>query len=276
MWHDYYDSDKEGSIDFTEVRFYRPDGTIEGKDISWCTSNNMFYIKEDLWSGPWYYDHFPEERPKKSPTCPVRGCNKKFKTLEYVDQHIRITNNKSRRKYRRENNIVAGLTVEEEEEKRVRMEERENERVREQRSELLDTIYGGCADPDSYIVAQARRQLQEIDEKNYKFPCPVNNCCRRFETEEDLYHDHLVDNKGPAHKRAKLEFEKRFHYPCPVAYCSRRFEDDFSLCAHLGSMQDSNHKKAYKAFQDGCFSLEHLYEPTDKSQTRMTNYFAKK
>ena len=84
---------------------------------------------------PWYYDHFLEERPKE---CPVIGCNKKYKTLDDVDKHIRISNGKAHEKYRKENNIVAGLTIEEEQEKRVREEERESERVQERRGELLD------------------------------------------------------------------------------------------------------------------------------------------
>lgn len=46
----------------TPVNFFRPDGDIEGMDIQWCLDNNFFEIHDGLWSGPWYYDYYPDER----------------------------------------------------------------------------------------------------------------------------------------------------------------------------------------------------------------------
>ena len=46
----------------TPVDFFRPDGDIEGKDIQWCLDNHFFEIRDGLWSGPWYYDYYPDER----------------------------------------------------------------------------------------------------------------------------------------------------------------------------------------------------------------------
>ncbi|GFH61089.1 hypothetical protein CTEN210_17565 [Chaetoceros tenuissimus] len=47
---------------FQQVEFYRPDGDVEGKDIGWCLSNGFFMIRPGLWSGPWYFEDFPEAR----------------------------------------------------------------------------------------------------------------------------------------------------------------------------------------------------------------------
>ena len=173
MWSSYnsygVDSDDDDDDESTEVLFYRPDGDTEGKTIGWCRSHGFFRIEEDLWSGKWYYDHFPEEQPKK---CPV--CGKTFGSDDGVDWHIRSSHGKSHRRYMKENNIVAGPTNEEMEEERTRQEERENEAIKMERSELLDTIYGGCS--FSHDVARAKRRLQEIDEMDYEFPCLVNHC----------------------------------------------------------------------------------------------------
>jgi hypothetical protein len=43
-----------------EVTFYRPDGSIEGKDVGWCLDNDFHEIKDGLWSGDWYYRDFPD------------------------------------------------------------------------------------------------------------------------------------------------------------------------------------------------------------------------
>ncbi|OEU11353.1 hypothetical protein FRACYDRAFT_270849 [Fragilariopsis cylindrus CCMP1102] len=182
----------------------------------------------------------------------------------------------------KENNIVAGPTNEEKEETRTRLEERENEAIKMERSELFDTIYdGGCS--SYHDVAQAKRRLQEIDEMDYKFPCLVNQCRRRFQT-KDLYHNHLVHTEGSAHKKEREKFELKFHYPCPVAGCSRRFETAGGMDGgrnHLLSLAIGDscklHGKALKDSNIGLLNFEHLYEPTtDKSQTRITNFFAKK
>jgi hypothetical protein len=96
-----------------------------------------------------------------------------------------------------------------------------------------------------------------------------------------LYHYHLVHTEGSAHKKERENFEMKFHYPCPVAGCSRRFETAFGGNCHLlllaiGKDSDKFHKKAHNDLRMGLLDLEHLYEPTDKSQTRITNFFAKK
>jgi hypothetical protein len=168
MWSSYngYGVDSDDDDESTEVTFYRPDGDTEGKTIGWCRRHGFFRIEEDLWSGKWYYDHFPEERPEEPKKCPV--CLKKFGTDDGVDWHIRSSNGKSHRRYMRENNIVGGPTNEEKEKERTRQEERKNEAIKMERSELLDTIYGGCS--YSHDIAQAKRRLQEIDEVDYKFP----------------------------------------------------------------------------------------------------------
>lgn len=36
-----------------QVTFVRPDGSIEGKDVAWCESNNFFQIDDNVWTGPW-------------------------------------------------------------------------------------------------------------------------------------------------------------------------------------------------------------------------------
>ena len=267
------DSDDDDDDESTEILFYRPDGDTEGKTIGWCRSHGFFHIEGVLWSGKWYYDHFPEEQPKK---CPV--CGKTFGSDDGVDWHIRSSHGKSHRRYMKENNIVAGPTNEEMEEERTRQEERKNEARKMERSELLDTIYGGCS--FSHDVARAKRRLQEIDEMDYKFPCLVNQCPRRFQT-EDLYHNHLVDTEGSAHKKEREKFELEFHYPCPVAGCSRRFETANGGRNHLSLMaigKDSGklHRKAINDLHEGLLDFEDLYKPTDKSQTRITNFFAKK
>jgi hypothetical protein len=38
----------------TVVKFVRPDGTIEGKDISWCRDHDFHCVDEGVWSGDWY------------------------------------------------------------------------------------------------------------------------------------------------------------------------------------------------------------------------------
>jgi hypothetical protein len=43
-----------------EVTFYRPDGSVEGKDVGWCLDNDFHEIEAGLWSGDWYYRHFPD------------------------------------------------------------------------------------------------------------------------------------------------------------------------------------------------------------------------
>mmetsp|Transcript_27241 Transcript_27241/g.31147 ORF Transcript_27241/g.31147 Transcript_27241/m.31147 type:complete len:344 (+) Transcript_27241:119-1150(+) len=55
-----YNFDEEWQCE--NVEFHRPDGDVEGKDIGWCLSNGFFMIRPGLWSGPWYFEEFPEAR----------------------------------------------------------------------------------------------------------------------------------------------------------------------------------------------------------------------
>jgi hypothetical protein len=54
------DYKREGGYNGCE--FIRPCGNMEGKDVNWCLSNGFFMIKPGLWSGPWYFDQFPQAR----------------------------------------------------------------------------------------------------------------------------------------------------------------------------------------------------------------------
>ena len=58
-----YMYDDDDDYDDSCVEFLRPDGDIEGKDVPWCLDNGFFQVRDGLWSGPWYYDDHPEERP---------------------------------------------------------------------------------------------------------------------------------------------------------------------------------------------------------------------
>ena len=79
-YHNFYgDYDGGYNSDEEDIRFYRPDGSIEGKSKKWCRDQGFFLIEEDLWSGKWYYDHFPnakkeqeEERKRKREALPSR------------------------------------------------------------------------------------------------------------------------------------------------------------------------------------------------------------
>ena len=70
LFFDYYyhyddgdNSDGDESWDATPVTFIRPDGSAETKDIQWCLDNNFFEVEERYWSGDWYYEFHPEEKP---------------------------------------------------------------------------------------------------------------------------------------------------------------------------------------------------------------------
>ncbi|KAL3905453.1 MAG: hypothetical protein SGARI_004452 [Bacillariaceae sp.] len=207
-WNDWSDDDRvlynrEAHID---VSFYRPDGDIESKSIDWCKTNGFFQVGEDLWSGEWYYEKFPEERPKKCPVCP-----KQFDTEEAVDKHVRITYGKAHARYRSEHGIQAGLTEQEKEEERAKEQERKRKRKQEERWEYLEII----SDPSvysGYQIGQARKKLREIDERDYEFDCPVKGCHRRFENENSMYRNHLRDSGGNAHQIEREKFEQKFHY----------------------------------------------------------------
>ena len=94
-------------------------------------------------------------------------------------------------------------------------------------------------------------------------------------------------NKGSAHnKKGRERFEMKFHYPVSFR---RKAHDD--LCKGLLDLEHlyeprfemkfhyplSFRRKAHDDLRKGLLDLEHLYEPsTDKSQTRITDFFAKK
>ena len=253
MWNDYdfnsndgYDSDDSGRDhrrnDYTPVTFYRPDGDTEGKDIQWCRDNGFFHIEEDLWSGNWYYDHFPDKRPTD---CPVGGCQQQFHTSEKLDLHLRNNMGKAHDRYRKNNDIVFGPTPEEKAEKEAK-EARMMDAIRnEKRADLIDTVinasYVGIPE---YLVAKARQELRKMDEKEierdeeeYEFPCTVQQCRRRFKTQDDLY-DHLEDSKGKGHQKALVMFEKDsvLHVvPCLANGCQRLFMEEEDMDDHLMS-----------------------------------------
>lgn len=263
----YYGSDdsSESSWDFTPVSFYRPDGDIEEKDVGWCKSNGFFQIEGDLWSGPWYYRHFPDERPEvKMPhLCPI--CKVKlsrFKTETELNRHIRMQGGKAHDAYRKKHNIKFGPTEEEKEVKEKKIQASIARRKREERAELLDTIYGGFY--PEYMVQDARRRLKAMEEEeerlaiekkeaDYEYPCLYRGCSRRFQTEEELAQhthclvkechktfdskeqmlQHLCDSKGKGHKNALNRYEQDFQHPCNVKHCKRRFETEEMLKDHL-------------------------------------------
>lgn len=73
---------------YSPVKFLRPDGDIEDKDVQWCLDNDFFHIHEGydgdypLWSGPWYYRDRPEEKPmhqqRIQKTEAIRRGNRSF------------------------------------------------------------------------------------------------------------------------------------------------------------------------------------------------------
>jgi hypothetical protein len=133
------------------VTFYRPDGDTEGKDVGWCLDNNFYEIHPGLWSGDWYYDHHPEEKPKGKDG----GSN-------VQKGHIEKNNYMESRKEWRE----------------------------EREGELLDTICDGCSSSGQVKAATAELSQMELDDANMDgsaAECPA--CRHHFVDEEDLkYH----------------------------------------------------------------------------------------
>ena len=68
MWFEDSDDDEK------DITFYRPDGDTEMKTPSWCRSNGFFQVEDDLWSGPWYYRHFPEKRKEETVVVEEKSC----------------------------------------------------------------------------------------------------------------------------------------------------------------------------------------------------------
>lgn len=205
----YDDSDDHDDYYYGDVHFYRPDGDTEGKSRHWCDTNGFFQVEEGLWSGDWYYKHFPEKLiEKKQRTCPVQGCGKEFRTSDHTEKHVRTSIGKAHCTYRKEHGIKRGPTPEEEEEERAAKKRREEKRIAAERSELYEILNESMMDPESfgYQAQRARERLQELDERDNEILCPVNQCKRRFETKDDL-RMHLVLSKGKAHQRELEEFE---------------------------------------------------------------------
>jgi hypothetical protein len=261
MWNDYdsnsaygYDSDYGGGNrrnDYTPVTFYRPDGDTEGKDVQWCLDNGFFHIEEDLWSGNWYYRHFPDKRPKE---CPVGGCKKQFKTSEKLDVHLRHNQGAAHDRYRKDKDIIFGPTAEEKTKTEAKEAKMVKKRRDDKRAELLDTVVNGLYDGISEnSVKQARKELQKMDEEEYEFPCTVQQCGRKFKAQVDL-HEHLEESKGKGHQQALITFEKDFALACPADGCQRRFMEELSRDMHYMSLgiarlndghPDEAHARAY-------------------------------
>jgi len=254
MWNDYdsnshygYDSNYGGGNrrnDYTTVTFYRPDGDTESKDIQWCRDNGFFHIEGDLWSGNWYYRHFPDKKPKE---CPVGGCKKQFKTSEKLDVHLRNQKGAPHNRYRKDNDIICGPTPEQTAEKEAKEARVVKKRRDEKRAELLDTAVNGLYDGISENrVKQARKELQKMDEEEYEFPCTVQQCGRKLKAQVDL-HAHLEESKGKGHQEALVMFEKDFALACPADGCQRRFMEREDMYDHLMS---EGHPRARKGHPD--------------------------
>ena len=218
--------------DHTPVTFYRPDGDTESKDIQWCLDNGFFHIEGDLWSGNWYYRHFPDKKPKE---CPVGGFKKQFKTSEKLDVHLRNQKGASHERYRKDNDIMCGPTPEQTAEKEAKEARVVKKRRDEKRAELLDTAVNGLYDGISENrVKQARKELQKMDEEEYEFPCTVQQCGRKLKAQVDL-HAHLEESKGKGHQEALVMFEKDFALACPADGCQRRFMEELDRDMHYMS-----------------------------------------
>jgi len=63
-----------------EVDFYRPDRTIEQKDVRWCIDNGFEQVEDGLWSGPWYWKE--HDKDKREPLEPIR---RRLGTLTEID-----------------------------------------------------------------------------------------------------------------------------------------------------------------------------------------------
>jgi len=221
--YDHFGRDYNNDEEQEDIAFYRPDRSIEGKSIHWCVTNGFFKVEEDLWSGDWYYRHFPEKLlEKEQRTCPVRGCSKVFSTSAFADKHVRTCHFKTHRNYRNEHGIRFGLTPKEIEEERLAEQEREEMRIAIERNELYEVL-NDCSKSEA---KQARQRLQDLDERNCKLGCIVKGCRRRFEIASDL-EMHLMLSMGKAHQKALVEFDMNI-YECSLVPSQTRITDFFT------------------------------------------------
>ena len=283
-WDPYFGYCEEANDYQEDVNFYRPDGTIEGKSISWCKSNGFIEVGENLWSGKWYYKKFPNERIQ---ICPVAGCRQKFRTADALDRHIRTNGQKAHKKYRTVHGIKAGLTPEDEqqlEDERIEMEAKLKEiaekRIEREKNELYEIL-----NEDTGCVAMgARRRLQELNERNYNICCPVHRCYRKFETESDLEFHLTETTDDKPHRKACRKYlcakEKNYRIGCPVKECKRRFQNQSDLYDHLFIAFGHQHLNALKEFSP-IFLNSTAYRnrvelkaiADNPSQTRITSFF---
>mmetsp|Transcript_30202 Transcript_30202/g.72493 ORF Transcript_30202/g.72493 Transcript_30202/m.72493 type:complete len:359 (+) Transcript_30202:56-1132(+) len=56
---DGYDSEDD---EHRDIQFYRPDGEYEGKTPYWCRTNGFSEVEPGIWSGKWYWEHFPNRK----------------------------------------------------------------------------------------------------------------------------------------------------------------------------------------------------------------------
>ncbi|CAJ1941365.1 unnamed protein product [Cylindrotheca closterium] len=145
------DSDAEDDYLDRDVQFYRPDGSYEGKAPRWCLDNGFFRVAPGVWSGRWYWEHFPEELenrekdratrhlakekrrqekeawerrdfenerrdldgllPPRLHKCLLKGCNEHFPSIEERDHHVRSHPGNGHARYREQHNIYP--TIEE-------------------------------------------------------------------------------------------------------------------------------------------------------------------
>lgn len=141
--YNYWDDEEEEEEDIT---FYRPNGTTETKSKSWCRDNDFFCVEDDLWSGEWYWEHFPEKKREIEE-------RKEKKRKRSIEDRKRSTED-----------LLARTK-------------------RERRAELLDLACDyeeGC-----YESERARGELRKMDEAEWEFLCPVG-CGRRFPNGDDL------------------------------------------------------------------------------------------
>lgn len=171
-WDDDYDDygGGGGQRRDTEVSFYRPDGSCEGKDIGWCLDNGFHEIEDGLWSGDWYYRHHPNYKEEKE----------------------------------------AARKEQEAKRKSISPQERLERAKKERRGELLDEIYNGAFDPNHPMYDGARRELDILDGRVIERPPPKGSCkegefscptCHiRFLTDENR-DEHIKTRTGKAHNR---------------------------------------------------------------------------
>eukprot|EP00978_Attheya_sp_CCMP212_P007499 scaffold17388_cov46-Attheya_sp.AAC.1 len=78
-----------------EVTFYRPDRSTESKDIGWCLDHKFYEIEEGLWSGDWYYRHYPDKKKRPS-SDPISTKRKRTVPVESYEERAQKRKKKLR------------------------------------------------------------------------------------------------------------------------------------------------------------------------------------